>query len=66
LPVKAEAIRASATVPEATFDPFKFVRLAPDPLKTVADKVPVDGTNESAVDEVFMPLFPVLVGDQAG
>lgn len=41
-------------------------RFAPEPEKPVADKMPVLGMNESLVDEVFCPRFPVVAVTQVG
>ena len=52
-------ILAAGTVPEDKLLAFKDVRFAPDPLKPIADTVPVDGLNDSfdveTFDEVIVP-----------
>jgi hypothetical protein len=61
-----EPKRATATVPEEMFDPFKVVKDAPEPENKVAVTVPVEGLNVNLVDDTFCGKFPVVVVTQVG
>jgi hypothetical protein len=51
---------AIGTLPEAKLEALRL------PLKAVAVKVPVDGTNERLDDETFRGIFPELAVTQVG
>ena len=54
------------TVPEERFDALSVVSEAPEPLKTVAATVPVDGLKVNLVDDTFCGKLPVVVVTHVG
>lgn len=56
---------ADGIVPER-FAAVKFVKLAPDPLKPVAERTPVEGMKLRAPLVVFSGRLPVLLVAQTG
>jgi hypothetical protein len=60
------AVVAVAALPPILREEAVPVRPVPAPAKPVADRTPVEGTNDSLVEEIFQLWFPLLAAYHVG